>query len=78
MFPAERFVTREVARYWWVPLVSGIAWLVLAWLVLRLNETSIATVGVLSGIVFLFAALSEAALGSLVLGGGRSGTTSWR
>jgi uncharacterized membrane protein HdeD (DUF308 family) len=69
MIPAERFVTRELARYWWVPLVSGIAWLVLAWLVLRLDETSIAAVGVLIGIVFLFAALSESALGTLVMGG---------
>jgi uncharacterized membrane protein HdeD (DUF308 family) len=50
-------------------LVTGIAWLVVAWLVLRLNETSITTVGVLIGIVLLAAGVNEAAMGALVPGG---------
>jgi hypothetical protein len=29
--------TREAARYWWVFLVSGILWLLIAWVVLRLQ-----------------------------------------
>ena len=37
----ERLVVREAARYWWVFLVSGIAWLLIAWLVLRFNTTTI-------------------------------------
>src|SRR6266545_4525749 len=62
-------IVREGTRYWWVFLVSGIAWLLIAWLVLRLNERSITTVGVLIGVVFLLAGINEAGLAALVPGG---------
>ena len=39
-----RVLLREGSRYWWVLLISGIAWLVVAWLVLRANITSLTTV----------------------------------
>ena len=78
MLSGERMVVRQWARYWWVFLVSGIVWLVIAWLVLRLNATSIATVGVLPGVVFLLAGDQRGGLAGVVPGGGRSGTTSWR
>src|SRR5512132_1087874 len=69
MFTEERMIVREGARYWWVFLVTGIAWLIVAWLVLRLNETSLTTVGVLLGVVFIVAGVNEAGLGSLMSGG---------
>lgn len=69
MFPQERMVAREVAKYWWLPLVNGIVWLLIAWMVLRLNETSIATVGALIGVVFIFAGFTQAALATLMPGG---------
>ena len=69
MIAQERSIVREAARLWWLYLVSGISWLVIAWVVLRLNETSIATVGVLIGVVFLMAAFSEAGLAALMAGG---------
>jgi uncharacterized membrane protein HdeD (DUF308 family) len=59
-------VVRDAARYWWVYLVSGIAWLIIAWVVLRLNATSITTVGVLLGVVFLVAGVHEVFLATLV------------
>ena len=65
----ERRIVREEARHWWVSLVSGIAWLLIAWLVLRLNVTSITTVGVLIGAVFIVAAVNEVTVASLVPGG---------
>jgi uncharacterized membrane protein HdeD (DUF308 family) len=71
MVTEERMIVREGARYWWVFLITGIAWLVVAWLVLRLNVTSITTVGVLLGVVFLMAGLNEAGIGALVSGGWR-------
>ena len=71
MLTEERMIVREGARYWWVFLVTGISWLLLAWLVLRLNETSITTVGVLLGVVFIAAGVNEAGLGALVSGGWR-------
>jgi uncharacterized membrane protein HdeD (DUF308 family) len=69
MLTEGRTIVREGARYWWVFLVTGIAWLVIAWLVLRLNETSITTVGVLIGVVFIVAGVNEAVLATLVSGG---------
>jgi uncharacterized membrane protein HdeD (DUF308 family) len=69
MLSAERMIVREAARLWWLYLVSGIAWLVIAWLVLRLNATSITTVGVLIGVVFVAAGVSEALLAAVVPGG---------
>lgn len=49
----------EAARMWWVFLIGGIAWLLVAWIVLRMDITSIAAVGVLLGAVFLYAAIGE-------------------
>ena len=69
MITEGRMIVREGARYWWVFLLSGIAWLLIAWLVLRMDITSIAAVGVLLGVVFLFASVNEVGLGSLMSGG---------
>jgi uncharacterized membrane protein HdeD (DUF308 family) len=69
MLTEERMIVREGARYWWLFLVSGILWLLIAWLVLRLNATSIATVGVLLGVVLLFAGINEVGMASLSHGG---------
>jgi hypothetical protein len=69
MFTEERLIAREGARYWLVFLVSGILWLLIAWLVLRLNSTSITTVGVLLGVVFLIAGINEVATAILAPGG---------
>ena len=55
---------------WWLFLVTGIAWLLISLIVLRFDITSIATVGVLLGVVFLMAAINEFA----IMGGVRS----WR
>jgi uncharacterized membrane protein HdeD (DUF308 family) len=69
MITEERMIVREGARYWWVFLLTGIAWLLIAWLVLRMDITSIAAVGVLLGVVFLVASVNEVGLGSLMSGG---------
>jgi uncharacterized membrane protein HdeD (DUF308 family) len=69
MIPEERMIIREGARYWWIYLLTGIAWLVVAWLVLRLNQTSVTTVGVLLGLVFLAAGVNEVWFATLVSGG---------
>jgi hypothetical protein len=64
-----RVLQREAARWWWAPLVAGVVWFVIAWLVLRLNTTSLTTVGLLLGLVFLIAAINEGSLGVLMRGG---------
>jgi ammonia channel protein AmtB len=50
-------------------LVSGITWVLIAWIVLRLNATSITTVGVLLGVVFIVADANEVTVTTLVPGG---------
>jgi uncharacterized membrane protein HdeD (DUF308 family) len=62
----EGRMLRGAARYWWVLLVVGVAWLVIAWLVLRVDVTSLATVGLLLGAVFVAAGVNEAALAGVV------------
>jgi len=69
MLTEERLIVREGARYWLVFLASGILWLLIAWLVLRLNASSITTVGVLLGVVFLLAAINEVGVATVVPGG---------
>jgi len=69
MVTEEPMIVREAARYWWVFLVSGVAWLLVAWLVLRLDQRSIATVGVLLGVVFLLASVNEVGIAAVVPGG---------
>jgi uncharacterized membrane protein HdeD (DUF308 family) len=64
-----RVLQREAARWWWAPLVAGVAWFVIGWLVLRANYTSLTTVGVLLGFAFLMAAINEGALGAMMHGG---------
>jgi uncharacterized membrane protein HdeD (DUF308 family) len=67
----RRVLQREAARWWWVPLVVAAVWFVIAWLVLRANYTSLATVGVLVGIVFLIATINEVAVAAAISGGWR-------
>jgi uncharacterized membrane protein HdeD (DUF308 family) len=44
---------------WWLLLLTGIAWLILSWVALRFTPASVATVGVLLGVLFLFGMLDE-------------------
>ncbi|HXJ65485.1 MAG TPA: DUF308 domain-containing protein [Actinomycetota bacterium] len=60
---------REATSYWWLFLLSGILWILVAWFVLRMNVTSIATVGVLLGVVFLLAGINEVAVSRMISGG---------
>jgi uncharacterized membrane protein HdeD (DUF308 family) len=62
---------RESARYWWVIVVAGVSWLLIAWLVLRADIGSLAAVGVLIGCVLLVAGVNEAGLAAMVDGGWR-------
>jgi uncharacterized membrane protein HdeD (DUF308 family) len=44
---------------WWLFLVTGIAWLLLALVVLRFDITSVAAVGVMLGVLFAVATVTE-------------------
>jgi uncharacterized membrane protein HdeD (DUF308 family) len=49
----------RLAGPWWLFLLTGIAWLIISWVVLRFTPASITTVGVLLGVLFLLAAGNE-------------------
>jgi uncharacterized membrane protein HdeD (DUF308 family) len=44
---------------WWALLLAGIAWLIVSVLVLRMDLTSVRTVGVLLGVLFLVSGIEE-------------------
>jgi uncharacterized membrane protein HdeD (DUF308 family) len=58
--PAEmRAQVRDMTRWWWVFIVTGIIWLMISVVVLRFTETSVSTVGIIIGVVFTIAAITE-------------------
>jgi uncharacterized membrane protein HdeD (DUF308 family) len=65
-------VLERLARWWWIELVVGVFWLVAAIVVLKFTHASVATVGVLTGIVFLAFAVEE-----FVLAAFDDGATRW-
>jgi uncharacterized membrane protein HdeD (DUF308 family) len=54
-----RQAVRKIAGPWWAFLIAGLAWFVISFIVLQLNLTSVATVGVLLGVIFLVSAVEE-------------------
>jgi uncharacterized membrane protein HdeD (DUF308 family) len=55
----------QLAGPWWMMLVTGIAWLVIALIVLRFRLVSVVAVGVLMGVVFLVGWFSEILIASV-------------
>jgi uncharacterized membrane protein HdeD (DUF308 family) len=55
----------RLAGPWWLFLLTGIAWLIIAWVALRFTPASIATVGVLLGVLFLFGMIDEFLIASV-------------
>ena len=64
----SKAILAPLARYWWVELLLGLFWLIIAVVVLKFDHASVVTVGVLTGIMFLVFAAEEFALA--VLDGG--------
>ena len=52
-------VAREVTRFWWMFLITGIAWVLIAFMVLSLKPTTPATIGYLAGFVLIAAGVNE-------------------
>jgi len=62
---------RQMSKSWWLFLCTGLLWFVISLVVLRMNERSITTVGVILGVVFIVGALNE----FLMMG---ADTTGWK
>src|SRR5690242_21151096 len=56
----------RLAGPWWIFLLTGIGWLILAWIALRFAPASIPTVGVLLGVYFLVATINEFVIASVM------------
>jgi Short repeat of unknown function (DUF308) len=56
---SEREAAREVSGLWWVFLATGILWFIISLVVLRFDERSITTIGVILGVVFAVACVNE-------------------
>jgi uncharacterized membrane protein HdeD (DUF308 family) len=68
---ATRKALAGVARLWWLWLVFGILWIVVALVILQFDQASITTVGVLIGAMFLASGFQQFALAGLIGGSAR-------
>ena len=59
---------RQMANLWWLWLITGVAWVVVALVVLQFDQASINTVGVVIGIMFLVAGTQNLVFGTLARG----------
>jgi uncharacterized membrane protein HdeD (DUF308 family) len=55
----------RAASYWWVELLLGVFWIVIAIVVLKFDQASVVTVGILTGLMFLVFAAQEFALAAV-------------
>jgi uncharacterized membrane protein HdeD (DUF308 family) len=63
--PDTREAARDVAGFWWVWLVAGIAWIVASLVILQFDKASITTIGIIVGIMFLFAGVQQFVLAAI-------------
>ena len=62
---AARAVAYEASRLWWLWLVTGVAWLVAALVILQFDQASVTTVGIIIGCMFVIAGVQQFVLASL-------------
>jgi uncharacterized membrane protein HdeD (DUF308 family) len=60
-----RSMPSALTQFWWIELLLGVAWLVVALVVLKFNSASVATVGIITGIMFLAFAVEEFVLAAV-------------
>ena len=65
-----RQAAAELSRWWWAWLVTGILWLAAAIIILQFRQSSVVTVGIIIGVMFLLAGAQELAVAA-VSGGWR-------
>jgi uncharacterized membrane protein HdeD (DUF308 family) len=59
---------KAVSRLWWLWLAAGIAWIVIALVILQFDQASVTTVGVLVGLMFILSGFQQFVFGSLAGG----------
>jgi uncharacterized membrane protein HdeD (DUF308 family) len=71
-FTVARDAARDVSGFWWLWLISGAAWLIVAAIVLQFDQASVKTVGIVIGLMFLFTGVQQ-----FILAGVADGWTRW-
>jgi uncharacterized membrane protein HdeD (DUF308 family) len=69
MTAAVRADARAAARWWWVFIVTGIIWFMVSLVVLRFDSRSVTTIGIIIGVMFTVAAITEFMVMSVTPGG---------
>jgi Short repeat of unknown function (DUF308) len=57
--PQVNQVDAAVRHIWWFPLLMGIAWIVIALVILQFDQASVNTVGIIIGLMFLATGLQQ-------------------
>jgi uncharacterized membrane protein HdeD (DUF308 family) len=65
----EEIFDEGFGKWWWVLLITGTAWLFLAMIMFRFDLSSVKSIGILAGIVFICAAVFEFIMVATVRGG---------
>jgi uncharacterized membrane protein HdeD (DUF308 family) len=60
-----RAAAGQIGDLWWLWLVAGIAWIIIALTILQFDAASITTVGVLIGIMFLLSGFQQFMVGAM-------------
>jgi len=55
----ERVYDESIGSHWWVFLITGTIWLIFSLILFRFDITSVKSIGVLAGIIFLVAGMFE-------------------
>lgn len=58
-----------IARWWWLFLITGVLWLVVAGVILQFDTGSLATVGYIVGFMLVFTGIEQFAVAAAVDGG---------
>ena len=58
----------NISKVWWLSLIAGIAWFILGIIILQLDIASVATVGLIIGLMFLFAGIQQFIISTAVEG----------
>lgn len=65
----QREEVTAVAKFWWLYLITGVAWLIIALVILQIDTDSVVTVGLIVGLMFLFAGVQNFFLAAVTPGG---------
>lgn len=65
---AEQQVIEDVSKWWWLWLVIGALWIIIALVILQFESASVRTVGILIGLMFMIAGAQYVVIGTLASG----------